>query len=105
MTTQLEPATATKRSQLLKVSDVAQLLNVKPRTIYEMVARDRIPYRKPPGSNILRFDLDEIVAWTKAKTADDIDRFQGRLNEKSMLIDSPPVVYWQRPWLHLGKGP
>ncbi len=56
-----------KRPQLLKVSDVAQLLNVKPRTIYEMVAQDRIPYRKPPGSNILRFDLDEILEWTRRK--------------------------------------
>lgn len=68
MTTQLNSTTPSNRSQLLKVSDVAQLLNVKPRTIYEMVAQDRIPYRKPPGSNILRFDLDEILAWTKAKT-------------------------------------
>src|SRR3712207_6738846 len=55
MTTQLDSATAAKRSQLLKVSDVAQLLNVKPRTIYEMVAQHRIPYRKPPGTNLLRF--------------------------------------------------
>ena len=69
MTTHYDSATAAKRPQLLKVSDVAQLLNVKPRTIYEMVAQDRIPYRKPPGSNILRFDLDEIVAWTKTKTS------------------------------------
>ena len=68
MTTHVDSATAAKRPQLLKVSDVAQLLNVKPRTIYEMVAQDRIPYRKPPGSNILRFDLDEILAWTKART-------------------------------------
>lgn len=68
MTTHVDSATAAKRPQLLKVSDVAQLLNVKPRTIYEMVAQDRILYRKPPGSNILRFDLDEIVAWTKART-------------------------------------
>jgi len=67
MTTQLDSPTATKRSQLLKVNDVAQLLNVKPRTIYEMVAQDRIPYRKPPGSNILRFDLDEILEWTHRK--------------------------------------
>jgi excisionase family DNA binding protein len=67
MTTQLDPATAAKRSQLLKVRDVAQLLNVKPRTIYEMVAQHRIPYRKPPGSNILRFDLDEILEWTRRK--------------------------------------
>jgi len=68
MTTQLDSTTAANRSQLLKVADVAQLLNVKPRTIYEMVSQGRIPYRKPPGSNILRFDLNEILAWTKAKT-------------------------------------
>ena len=67
MSTQLDLTAAAKRSQLLKVNDVAQLLNVKPRTIYEMVAQDRIPYRKPPGSNILRFDLDEILEWTRRK--------------------------------------
>ena len=67
MTTQLDSTAAAKRSLLLKVVDVAQLLNVKPRTIYEMVAQDRIPYRKPPGSNILRFDLDEILEWTRRK--------------------------------------
>ena len=56
-----------KRPQLMKVPEVAQLLNVKPRTIYEMVAQDRIPYLKPPGSNILRFDLEEILEWTRRK--------------------------------------
>lgn len=54
------------RPALLNVSELAAFLKVKPRTIYEMVAQNRIPYRKPPGSNILRFDLDEIIAWTKA---------------------------------------
>ena len=54
--------------RLLKVAELAELLKVKPRTIYEMVAQNRIPYRKPPGSNILRFELDEILAWTKAGT-------------------------------------
>ena len=49
MSTQMDLATPAKRPQLLRVCDVAQLLNVKPRTIYEMVAQDRIPYRKPPG--------------------------------------------------------
>jgi excisionase family DNA binding protein len=66
MSTHLHPVTFPSRQQLLKVHDVAALLNVKPRTIYEMVAQGRIPYRKPPGSNILRFDLEEIVEWTKA---------------------------------------
>ncbi|HXQ37481.1 MAG TPA: helix-turn-helix domain-containing protein [Anaerolineales bacterium] len=53
--------------QFLKVTELAELLKVKPRTIYEMVAQDRIPYRKPPGSNILRFDLEEILEWTRRK--------------------------------------
>ena len=53
--------------QFLKVAEVAELLKLKPRTIYEMVAQDRIPYRKPPGSNILRFDLEEILEWTRRK--------------------------------------
>ena len=51
----------------LKVAEVAELLKLKPRTIYEMVAQDRIPYRKPPGTNILRFDLEEILEWTRRK--------------------------------------
>ena len=54
-------------TQFLKVAEVAELLKVKPRTIYEMVAQNRIPYRKPPGSNILRFDLEEILEWTRRK--------------------------------------
>jgi excisionase family DNA binding protein len=64
MSTHLYPL-GPNRPQLLKVPEVAQMLGVKPRTIYEMVAQDRIPYRKPLGSSILRFDLEEIVAWTK----------------------------------------
>ncbi len=67
MSTNLQSAPLVKRSQLLKVPEVAQLLNLKPRTIYEMVAQHRIPYRKPPGTNILRFDLDEIMAWTRGE--------------------------------------
>jgi len=60
-------ASSPTRQPLLKVKDVARLLDVKPRTIYEMVAQRRIPYRKPPGTNILRFDLDEIMDWTRGE--------------------------------------
>lgn len=67
MSTDPYPPAARIRPQLLKVPEVAEILGVKPRTVYEMVAQERIPYRKPPGSNILRFDLEEIVAWTKAR--------------------------------------
>jgi excisionase family DNA binding protein len=67
MNTNFHASASAKRLQLLKVNDVAELLNVKPRTIYEMVAQQRIPYRKPPGTNILRFDLEEILAWTRGE--------------------------------------
>jgi predicted DNA-binding transcriptional regulator AlpA len=43
MSTNFQANTPIKRPQLLKVPEVAQLLNVKPRTIYEMVAQNRIP--------------------------------------------------------------
>lgn len=66
MSTNLHRLASPSPPQLLKVPEVAEMLRVKPRTIYEMVAQERIPYRKPPGSNILRFDLEEILAWTKA---------------------------------------
>jgi putative molybdopterin biosynthesis protein len=56
----------TRMPTYLTVKELAQLLKIKPRTIYEMVAQNRIPYRKPAGSNILRFDLDEILLWLKA---------------------------------------
>jgi excisionase family DNA binding protein len=67
MTTNLTALELHGRSALLNVSELAAFLKVKPRTIYEMVAQNRIPYRKPPGSNILRFDLDEIIVWTKTR--------------------------------------
>ena len=66
MSTNLTILESHTRPALLNVSELAAFLKVKPRTIYEMVAQNRIPYRKPPGSNILRFDLDEIIDWTKA---------------------------------------
>lgn len=67
MATNLTTLELHDRPALLNVSELAAFLKIKPRTIYEMVAQNRIPYRKPPGSNILRFDLDEIIAWTKAR--------------------------------------
>src|SRR5258708_29239593 len=42
-------------------------------------AQERIPFRKPAGSDILRFDLDEIVAWTRGEN-------NGGKNNKRLLI-------------------
>jgi excisionase family DNA binding protein len=65
MSTTMHTPDMPSHPQFLKVPELAAMLKLKPRTIYEMVAHGRIPYRKPPGTNILRFDLEEILAWTK----------------------------------------
>jgi len=51
--------------RFLKVEEVANLLRCQKRTIYDMVERERIPFRKVGGR--LLFDVDEIIEWTKVK--------------------------------------
>jgi len=50
---------------LLTPERCAELLGVKVNTLYVMKSQGRIPFRKVGG--LLRFDLDEIVEWTKGK--------------------------------------
>ena len=47
----------------LDVREVAELLRIKTRTVYEMVSQGRIPYRKAGDRTI--FLLDEILEWTR----------------------------------------
>jgi excisionase family DNA binding protein len=53
------------KPQFLTVEELAQMLRVKPRTIYEMVSQGRIPYRKV-GRRVI-FLLAEILEWTNPK--------------------------------------
>jgi|SRR5215510_8258447 len=50
------------RPEFLTVEEIAEMLRVKPRTIYDMVAQNRIPYRKV-GRRVV-FLLTEILEWT-----------------------------------------
>lgn len=47
----------------LTLKEVAELLRVKPRTIYAWVSDKRIPYERKGG--LLRFRLDAILAWNE----------------------------------------
>ena len=49
--------------RFLSVKELAELLRIKTRTIYEMVSQGRIPYRKAGDRTI--FLLDEILEWTR----------------------------------------
>jgi putative molybdopterin biosynthesis protein len=47
----------------LTLKELAQLLKVKPRTVYAWVSDRRIPYERKGG--LLRFRLDAIMAWNE----------------------------------------
>jgi excisionase family DNA binding protein len=47
----------------LTLKEVAELLKVKPRTIYAWVSDNRIPFERK--GSLLRFRLDEILAWNE----------------------------------------
>ena len=48
--------------QFLTVEEVAAMLRLKTRTVYEMVSQNRIPFRKAGRRTV--FLLEEILAWT-----------------------------------------
>lgn len=48
--------------ELLTIEDVAALLKVSPKTIYNWTYRDIIPHLKL-GRGILRFRREEIIGW------------------------------------------
>ena len=54
---------ATELPIYLTLKEVAELLKVKPRTIYAWVSDKRIPYERK--GSLLRFRLDAILAWNE----------------------------------------
>ena len=50
--------------QFLTVAQVATMLHLRPKTIYNMVSQRRIPFRR--AGHQLLFDVREIDAWTKS---------------------------------------
>lgn len=48
--------------QVLKASEVAELLRVSPKTLYEAVQRDEVPGVIRVG-RCLRFQRDAVLAW------------------------------------------
>ena len=51
--------------RFLNVKEVAMLLRIAPRTVYDMVSQRRIPFRKAGDRTI--FDREEIIEWTRHK--------------------------------------
>jgi excisionase family DNA binding protein len=54
---------ARDRPIYLTLKEVAELLKVKPRTVYAWVSDNRIPFERK--GSLLRFRLDTVVAWNE----------------------------------------
>jgi excisionase family DNA binding protein len=54
--------------QLMTPEQLADYLQVEVSTLYVWVSRGRLPRRKV--GHLLRFDLEEIIAWTKGSETD-----------------------------------
>ena len=52
-------------NHLMTPQECAKFLKIQVNTLYVMRSQGRVPYRKV--GHLLRFDLDEIIEWTKAK--------------------------------------
>jgi excisionase family DNA binding protein len=52
-------------SKLMTPRQLADYLQIEIRTIYVWVSKRAIPFRKV--GHLLRFDLQEIIEWTKRK--------------------------------------
>lgn len=55
-------------TKLLTSKDVAEIMQVKQRTIYAWVQAGKIPFTKLPGGDI-RFDAQKLDNWIKNRTA------------------------------------
>ena len=51
--------------RFITVEEVAELLRISPRSVYDWVSQSNIPFHKASRRTI--FLLDEILEWTKSK--------------------------------------
>lgn len=51
--------------KLVTVTQLSEMLNIRPKTLYDWVHKGRIPHYKLEGS--LRFDFDEVKRWVITK--------------------------------------
>lgn len=77
----------TKQKQKRKwvnAQEVAEYLGVKRNTVYDWVReRKGIPSHKPSGSNLLRFDLEEIDEWLRTCRIETANEYMKRIKGDS----------------------
>jgi excisionase family DNA binding protein len=53
----------------LTVAEVATLLRRAPRSIYDLVEKNLIPYLRPPGTRLIIFEKRALLDWLRVSPA------------------------------------
>jgi excisionase family DNA binding protein len=51
--------------RLIDIQTLSTMLSVKPKTIYDWIRKDKIPFYKM--NRLVRFNYDEILRWLREK--------------------------------------
>lgn len=62
----------------MNVKEVAEYLGVKVPTVYAWVSNRLIPFHKPKGTQLLRFNLAQINAWLDQAKVESTDEYFNR---------------------------
>lgn len=83
---------ATSQPEFLTTREVATLLRVKERKIYELVAEGEIPFRKITGK--LLFPRADIEAWLAGKPVESINMRAGDERPLAIVGSHDPLLEW-----------
>ena len=58
----------------MSVAECAEYLGMSIHTIYQRIAKRGIPHHKIPGSNLVRFDQQEVDEWMESGTVETVSQ-------------------------------
>jgi len=58
----------------MTVAETAQYLGLSIHTVYQRIAKRRIPHHKMPGSNLVRFSQVEVDEWMQSGAVETISQ-------------------------------
>ena len=58
----------------LTVAQCAEYLGLSIHTVYQRIAKRQIPHHKVPGSNLVRFDQQEVDEWMQSGAVETVSQ-------------------------------
>ena len=59
----------------MTVAQCADYLGISIHTVYQRIAKRQIPHHKMPGSNLVRFNQEEVDEWMQTGVVETMDQY------------------------------